>query len=328
MAIWIDLKNYLPVDTDRKSKDLRNRMYQFIEWAIAKGLTLEQASLAAYRLFLIHKGYSPSSVKAHISSVRGWINGLIKNGQLQHYWLKRLDENLSQEEKDKYVSNMIGQVLQSLVTESESRKGLEPGIRNLNLEDEAVNEFIGAQRLNSLRDKRDAAVNVTLLATGIRKEELINLEVQDFNHFLDEKPAVRIAADGRLVPFLDDALWALDIVRDYLNAAGITKGPVFKGIFKSGNMLRSGKLSASAVERILATYPIHHRDELITLKPLDLRHAYASHTFRSGRMNFEQLKRYLGVKTNETVVEYLGRAINPDLMPYTPYTFDLSKLGK
>lgn len=332
MKIWNRLLYLLPSENDRKSKDLRNRAKLFISWAIKNGLSLEQAKLAAYRLYLLQQGYSLSSVKAHLSTIRGWMNSLIKNGQLSENILQTLPSDLSLDEQQRLVAQTIGQVREALETEKEVRKQTQPSVQNLNLSDEEVGELIRALRFDTLSQSRDSSTIAVLVTTGLRKEELVNLKCKDLHHMQAGSRAIYVSPGvgrtERYIPIQDDALWMFDIVETWLSAAGIKEGPVFRGVYKSGNMLREGKLSVSAVERLLANYPIAVRGQILTLKPLDLRHAYASHLFRSGKTNFETLKQYLGVKTNTTVLDYLGHAVNQDYRLYIPYEFDLSRLKK
>ncbi|MCJ7625997.1 MAG: hypothetical protein MUO76_21095, partial [Anaerolineaceae bacterium] len=88
-------------------------------------------------------------------------------------------------------------------------------------------------------------------------------------------------AKERLVPY-GELDWCLVVVDKWLEAAGISSGPVFRGLYKGGKKLRPGRQSLRAIEYITTAYPIARNGEMVIVRPHDLRRTYARRLYEAG----------------------------------------------
>lgn len=82
-----------------------------------------------------------------------------------------------------------------------------------------------------------------MLTTGIRTEEASSLVVADLRQTFGDEISLHIR-DGKgdkvkLLPYRETD-WILVVVEDWLAAAGITFGPVFRGFYKGYKKIRKG----------------------------------------------------------------------------------------
>jgi site-specific recombinase XerD len=132
---------------------------------------------------------------------------------------------------------------------------------------------------DSLRGKRDRALLCLGFAGAFRRSELVALQVEDLVEVPDGLRVLirRSKGDqegaGQEVPILRGTkLRPVAAVQDWLAAAGITEGPVFRPVFK-GQRVQGVPLSDRSVAIILKRYA-----KRVGLDPA----TYAGHSLRSG----------------------------------------------
>lgn len=131
---------------------------------------------------------------------------------------------------------------------------------------------------DGLKDKRDRALLVIGFGGAMRRSELVGLEVKDLE-WLDAGLRVKIRrskADqegrGQTIPVLDGANFrAKAVLQEWLQAAGITEGLVFRAVAKGG------KVREGMTDRAVANI-IKDRAKAAGLDP-DL---FSGHSLRSG----------------------------------------------
>jgi site-specific recombinase XerD len=174
---------------------------------------------------------------------------------------------------------------------------------------------------------RDAAAIALLLCTGIREDELCQLEVDDLRQRLGGTLALRVrrgkGSKQRLVPY-GDMDWCLDVVDAWLRRAEITEGPVFRGLYKGGS-LRDGSMDPRTVQRILARYPILVDGQRRTVTPHDCRRTYAKLQYDNG-MEQVAIQQNLGHADIRTTLSYIGELDADKRRARRVIGFDLSKL--
>jgi len=126
-------------------------------------------------------------------------------------------------------------------------------------------------------DIRDAAIVTVLLATGLRRSELVNLDLSDLNLNTGEL-LVRKGKRGknRKVYLSSDAL---SFVEKWLTVRGDKPGPCFCRIRRGGH-LHVGRMHPDAIWRML-----RHRAEIAGLEsfsPHDLRRTFCSDLLDAG----------------------------------------------
>ena len=155
---------------------------------------------------------------------------------------------------------------------------------------------------NTLKDKRDRALLAILLACGLRRHEAVILTLDHLQQREEHWAIVDLVGKGshvRTVPVPD---WVRQLIEEWLVAAGVTHGRVFRRVNKVGRTWGAG-ITEKAVWHIvrnaakLAGIP--------KLAPHDLRRTCARlcHA-RSGEL--EQIQFLLGHVSIQTTERYLG----------------------
>jgi site-specific recombinase XerD len=107
-----------------------------------------------------------------------------------------------------------------------------------------ADDLMDAPGVDTLHGLRDTAIISLMLCTGIREAELAALAVEDLRTHLDGKLALNVregkGCKRRVVPY-GELDWAVPVVEEWLEAAGIASGPVFRGICKGGKKARWGR---------------------------------------------------------------------------------------
>ena len=123
---------------------------------------------------------------------------------------------------------------------------------------------------------RDAAIIAILYAGGLRRAELVSLDVEDYDA---AEGSLKVTGKGRkerLVPVNNGAKDALD---DWLLIRGGELGPLFWAIDKGGN-LRPGRLTTQAIYNLLQKRA--GQAEVNHLSPHDMRRTFVSELLDAG----------------------------------------------
>lgn len=131
-----------------------------------------------------------------------------------------------------------------------------------------------------LRGIRDRALLLTGFAGALRRSELVALDVSDLEESA-EGFIVRIrrsktdqegVGDFVSIPF-GSRLRPVRALKDWLRAAGITEGPVFRPIRRGGNAVETERLTDRSVANIVKAHA-----EAVGLDP----HVFSGHSLRAG----------------------------------------------
>ncbi len=170
------------------------------------------------------------------------------------------------------------------------------------LTEEEAEAILRVPDRRTLQGKRDYAILLTLLSTGLRKAELCNLKVGDLKTYRNQA-VLDVIGKGkkfRRIPLHPEALVA---VKDYLRASrnGIDPdGPVFKTLGKHGPYEERGLtpkavdcLIKSAAEKALIRKRIH---------PHVIRHTFATTLLDKGNdlRTVQSLMGHSHIRTTET----------------------------
>jgi integrase/recombinase XerD len=200
---------------------------------------------------------------------------------------------------------------------------------HLRLTSAQASALMAAPGVRDLLGLRDTAVIALMLCTGVREAELSALEVDDLRQRLGGELALHVR-DGkgrkeRLIPY-GELEWVLAIVDKWLAAVRITAGPVFRGFYKARQKLRPGRLSARAIQYVLAGYPVMIEGALTTARPHDLRRTYARRLYEAG-VDLVAIQQNLGHADVKTTLRYIGPLDADRRRAPGVYTFDLGKLA-
>ena len=316
--------NQLTVHTDNLSVMVpascsacqKSALTKFVSWLNKSGGIWYEPDLAAYRDKLLET-VSPASAKVYLSTIRARYARILTDNSVRDILFGAIGERLSElgmPDTPMARKSMVDEIytrLQNAVHPSNSRvktttiqdrADSETGLR---LNREQVNTLRNAPDMDTLKGKRDRALISFLLATGIREFELAALTVDDLRQKYQGELALRVShgkGDKQRLVVYGQNQWALALVDDYLNAAGITQGAVFRGLTKWGTARKSA-LTTRAIRMILASYPLD--DGETTVHPHDCRRTYARAWFDAGG-DMLALSQQLGHSSIKTTMKYIG----------------------
>ena len=319
---------------DTGNKDHRSRMAQYLAWVEADGRGWLEPDLAAWRDELATLGYAPASVGAYLSSVRAAYARLIGSAPFRDalYRQVRASGLTGPSDQKAFVDEIVARIESCIDARAAPVRQIvhqdRPEAMHLRLTKGQAEALLAAPGLSTLRGLRDTALIALLLCTGIREAELCSLDVADLRQQLGGELALYVRQGkgdkARLVPY-GDLDWCLAIAERWLVLAGIQKGPVFRGFYKGGRRLRRGRLTARAVEMILASYPITANGRPIRVRPHDCRRTYARRLYEAGA-ELVAIQQNLGHVNLETTLGYIGELDAERRRAPAVYTFDLGRL--
>ncbi len=257
----------------------RTGLERFFSWfrASAPAPLFSKAVVGAYRSALLEEGLSSASINLRLSPVRKLAREMADNGML-----------------DVSVAAAIERV------PGVERRGTRIG--NWLTKDQA-NDLLNAPDPRSLSGKRDRAILALLIGCGLRRAELLRLEVKD----LQQREARWVLPDlvgkgnrVRTVTVPAGVKARLDL---WTAAARITDGRIFRPVTKAGAVKETGILDEKVVWRLVVRYA--RETELGKLAPHDLRRTCAKLCRKAGG-ELEQIQLLLGHASVQTTERYLG----------------------
>ena len=177
------------------------------------------------------------------------------------------------------------------------------GIRAGNwLTREQAHDLLDAPDASTLKGKRDRAILALLIGCGLRRAELVGLRVEDLGQREGRWVLVDLVGKGRRVRTVPVPAWVKQRVDEWLAAAQITAGRIFKAINKGGNIWGQGSRE-NVVWQVVQQYA--RRLGFPNLAPHDLRRTCAKLCRKAGG-KLEQIQLLLGHASVQTTERYLG----------------------
>ena len=156
----------------------------------------------------------------------------------------------------------------------------------------------------SLADLRDRALLLTCFAGGLRRSELVALDVEDLKITHDGiKLKIRRSKGGSR-----PETCPVKAMRDWLKASAITYGPVFRRLTAAGAI--EGRLTGNGVWRVLRRRAAQAEltvEEGERLSPHGMRAGYITEAYLNGALD-EQVMAHARQKSIETTRRYRNRA--------------------
>lgn len=165
---------------------------------------------------------------------------------------------------------------------------------------------------NSLKKHRDTALILTAFMGAFRRSELVSITVADLQWEEDgliiNMPTSKTDQEGkgstRALPYSPTTACAASAIRQWIDTAGITKGPLFRAINRWDQM-SDNILYAGAVNTILKNRAAE--------AGLPNASAFSSHSFRRGHatsaaragVDFRLIKKQGGWRSDSTVHRYI-----------------------
>jgi len=202
------------------------------------GRVLTVSLVEEYLVTLQRDGLKPSSVNHALATIRWWARRVSK-----------LAGEYASPEDARRIAELAAHV-----SNIEDLKGytVSPG-RHMD-ESEIVALLQACTTDRSPAGRRDAAILAVAYATGARIHEIKGLTVEDITYTDESPPSADLLIKGkgekeRVAYLYNGALQALDL---WINARGVTHGPLFNPIQKGGKVIASSEISLEGLRKILA----------------------------------------------------------------------------
>jgi integrase len=252
-------------------------MDEFISWYCSEPrLAFNRVVVTRYRLYLEGRGLAASSINQRLAAVR----------------------RLAYEAAD------CGLLSPELAAGIRHVKGVKQlGRRSGNwLSLEECSKILNGIVETGLRAKRDHAIISTLVGCGLRRSELVALNMEDMQVRQGHWTIVDLIGKGGHIRTVPVPQWVKDVLDTWTLAAGIVEGRVFRAVSRAGKVWGSG-LSENVVWHV-----VNHRCTqagLDRVAPHDLRRTCAKLCHSAGG-ELEQIQFLLGHSSVQTTERYLG----------------------
>jgi integrase len=163
-------------------------------------------------------------------------------------------------------------------------------------------ELVNAASKTNLRGWRDGAMVGLLLGCGLRRSEVVGLNLDQMQSREGRWVIVNLVGKGARLRTVPVPSWSKELVDAWLRHSGVTDGKVFRQVLKGGMMQPSGVTANVvwyAVKRCAGQAGINN------LAPHDLRRTCARLCHGSGG-ELEQIQFLLGHASVQTTERYLG----------------------
>jgi site-specific recombinase XerD len=167
---------------------------------------------------------------------------------------------------------------------------------------EECSEVLSRTFGTSLRAKRDYAMLVILFGCGLRRSELVGLEMDEVQMRQGHWAVVDLIGKGGHIRTVPIPVWLKAALDGWIAATGITEGRIFRAVSKTGKMWGDG-ISQNVVWYVVKT--CCEKAGLEHIAPHDLRRTCAKLCHSNGG-EIEQIQFLLGHASVQTTERYLG----------------------
>lgn len=295
------------------SPDEVARLTAFSRWLDEEAIPWWLPDLERYRDACLERGLSPVSVSSYLGSIRARYRHLLLERDL--WWRVVIDTSPDPLTRDQVIirTTELVTIVENLIDPRSAPLKLvqhadRPDSVRVWLSDDQARRLIREPDPSTLHGLRDRAILATALYTGVREAELADLDMDDIDQTLNGQPAVWVregkGSKARVIPW-GAGLWVKALIRDWTRAAGITSGPVFRGVDRWDNVLGE-KLSTRSVMRVAQRYPIHDQEgKVIPLTFHRLRATYARLCYQAG-MHVDAIRQNMGHVRQSQTLDYIG----------------------
>ncbi len=267
------------VTSEHSRRSYRTGLVRFFSWIRTSemGPTFSKALVGEYRAYLLAQGLSAATVNLRLAPVRRLAREMADNGLL-----------------DPVVAAAVGRVT------GVARHGTRLGNW---LTKEQANDLLNAPSPKTLAGKRDRAILALLIGCGLRRAELLRLNLEDMQQREARWVLPDLVGKGNRVRTVTVPAGVKTRVDQWTASAGITEGRLFRPVTKAGVMKGIAILDEKVIWRLVVRYA--RETELGKLAPHDLRRTCAKLCRRAGG-DLEQIQLLLGHASVQTTERYLG----------------------
>ena len=250
---------------------------QFITWYCSKPrLAFNRIVVVRYRMYLESRRLAANTINQQLAAVR----------RLAH---EAADAGLLSPDLAAGISRVKG------VKQLGQRSG-----NWLSLEQSS--DVLNRARGDRAREKRDYAMLALLFGCGLRRSELVGLEMSDVQKRQEHWAIVDLVGKGGHIRTVPIPAWAKQALDQWTAAAGITEGKIFRRVS------RTGKVWGKRISQNVVWYVVKgccEKAGLDRIAPHDLRRTCAKLCHSSGG-ELEEIQFLLGHASVQTTERYLG----------------------
>ncbi len=185
---------------------------EFIGWYCSEPrLAFNRTVVLRYRFFLEQKNLAPSTINVRLAAVR----------------------RLAYEASD---TGLLSPDLAAGIRRVKGAKHLGVRIGNWLSVDQSKT-LLNGPSADHLRGKRDRAILALLIGCGLRRAELVALRTQDFQVREERWVIADLIGKGKHIRTVPVPLWAKRAVDEWITAAGINCGAIFRRVNRVGQDL-------------------------------------------------------------------------------------------
>ncbi|MGI4827216.1 MAG: tyrosine-type recombinase/integrase [Janthinobacterium lividum] len=260
-------------------RSYRTSLVRFFAWIRTSGSapTFTKALVGEYRAALLQAGLSPATLNLRLAPIRRLAREMADNDLL-----------------DPAVAAAIERV------PGVTRRGTRLGNW---LTKEQANDLLNAPDPKTLAGKRDRAILALLIGCGLRRAELLRLDVESVQQREARWVIPDLEGKGNRVRTVTVPAGVKARLDLWTNAACITEGRIFRPVTKAGVVKGSAILDEKVVWRLVVRYA--RETDLGKLAPHDLRRTCAKLCRKAGG-DLEQIQLLLGHASVQTTERYLG----------------------
>src|ERR1700688_677670 len=187
---------------------------EFMGWYCSEPrLSFNRTVVLRYRFFLEQKNLTPFTINVHLAAVR----------------------RLAYEASD---TGLLSPDLAAGIRRVKGAKRL--GVRVGNWLTIDQSRTLLGQPSDSLRGKRDRAILALLIGCGLRRAELVGLGTEDFQVREEHWVIADLIGKGRHIRTVPIPTWTKRAVDEWMTAAGINNGAVFRRVSRLGRIWGAG----------------------------------------------------------------------------------------
>jgi site-specific recombinase XerD len=251
---------------------------RFIAWYCSEPrLTFNRAVVVKYRSFLERRSLSAATINLHLSAIRRLADESAESG-----WLS--PEHAIGIRRVRGVKR-LGRTIGNWLTRNQAQ------------------ELVNATSRDSLRGLRDGAMLGLLLGCGLRRSEVVGLNLDQLQSREGRWVIVNLIGKGKRLRTIPIPSWSKELLDAWLQQSGVSEGRVFRRVLKGGKRREAGVTANVvwyAVKRCACQVGIAN------LAPHDLRRTCARLCHSSGG-ELEQIQFLLGHASVQTTERYIGR---------------------
>ena len=250
---------------------------EFVAWYCSEPrLAFNRTVVLRYRIHLEQRGYAPATINLRLAAVR----------------------------RIAYEAADVGLLSPELAAGIRRVKGVRRiGVRLGNwLTPEQGRRLLAITTASSPRELRDQAMVAMLIGCGLRRAELLALQLESLQQREEHWVIADLVGKGGHVRTVPVPMWVKHHVDAWTAAAGITRGPVFRAINKAGRVWGEG-MSPKVLWDIVRAAAA--RAGIDKLAPHDLRRTCARLCHLAGG-ELDQIQFLLGHVSIQTTERYLG----------------------